>query len=104
MTFEMIQYASDDVRFFDAGDDLHGATADLAGLDVDVEHVLEALRPGHGGALRAVRSEDPVVADEVDARFGDKGSEAGHKIQWLEEHVGGAIAIGGFERKSHEAF
>ena len=30
-------------------DDLDGAAAALAGLDVDVEHTLQALRPGHGG-------------------------------------------------------
>ena len=43
----MGEYLPDDVRIFDAGDDLHGSAAGLASLDIDVEHALEALRPGH---------------------------------------------------------
>ncbi len=38
----------DRCRFFDVGDDLCGTTAVLAGLDVDVEQLLQALCPGHG--------------------------------------------------------
>ena len=43
----MGEYLSDDVRIFDAGDDLHGSAAGLASLDIDIENTLEALGPGH---------------------------------------------------------
>ena len=43
----MGEYLPDDVRIFDAGDNLHGSAAGLASPDIDVEHALEALRPGH---------------------------------------------------------
>ena len=43
----MGEYLPDDLRIFDAGDDLHGSAAGLASPDIDVEHALEALRPGH---------------------------------------------------------
>jgi hypothetical protein len=45
----VIENLADDDGVFDAGDDLHGAAAGLAGRDVDVEYPLEALRPVHGG-------------------------------------------------------
>jgi len=34
---------------FDAANDPHGAAAAGAGVDIDAEHALQALRPGHGG-------------------------------------------------------
>ena len=34
-------------RVLDAGDDAHRPAAHRAGLDVDAEHALEALRPSH---------------------------------------------------------
>lgn len=40
----------DDHQVFNAGNDFHGAAARRAGLNVDVEHPLESLRPGHGRA------------------------------------------------------
>ncbi len=55
------------------------------------------------GAQRAIRRKDAVVADEVDAGFGNECREAGHQIERLEEHLGGAIAVRGFERVSHQA-
>ena len=36
----MVQDLADDCRVFDASDNLHGATAAVAGLDIDVEHPL----------------------------------------------------------------
>ena len=39
----------DDVGIFDAGDDLHGIAAGLAGFDIDAEYALEPLGPCHGG-------------------------------------------------------
>ena len=43
----MVEYLPDHLGIFDAGDDLHGSAAGLASLDIDVEHALETLRPGH---------------------------------------------------------
>ena len=42
----------DDVGIFDTGNDTHCSGTDRAGLDVDPEDSLEALRPGHRGAAR----------------------------------------------------
>ena len=39
----MGQYLRDDHRIFNAGNHLGGATAFTAGLDVDIEHPLEAV-------------------------------------------------------------
>ena len=46
----MVEDLADDVGTLDPGDDIDGAAAGLTGLDVDVEHALEALRSDHGGA------------------------------------------------------
>jgi hypothetical protein len=43
----MGQYLLDHHRVLNAGNHLHRATAFTAGLDVDVENPLEALRPVH---------------------------------------------------------
>ena len=43
----MGQYHLDDHRVFDAGDHFDGTTADSAGLNVNIEHPLESLCPGH---------------------------------------------------------
>ncbi len=96
----MVEDALDDSGIFDAGDDLHRTATYLAGFNVDVEHALEALRPAHGGAaldgcfgtlgtwrfaaatgggvrcaVWTVRGEHAVVADEVDAEFGNECRE-----------------------------
>ena len=73
-----------------------------------------------GGAMRAIRGKDtvtnlsginldnrrlpegwgtgmfPIKSDQIDARFGDECGEAGHEVQGLEEHVGGAVQVKGF--------
>jgi len=41
----VVEDFADNQRIFDAGDDLHGALADLAGLDVGIEYTLEPLCP-----------------------------------------------------------
>ena len=55
----------DDVGILDAGDDPHRPAAGRAGLDVDPEHPLEALRPGHRGTAfgrrRLLRIRGPGV-------------------------------------------
>lgn len=53
----MVENLADDDGVFDAGDDLHGATAGLAGFDVDVEHALHVLCPRHHGTALHV---DPL--------------------------------------------
>ena len=44
----MGEYLADDVGIFDAGDDLHGIAAGLAGFDIDAEYALKPLGPCHG--------------------------------------------------------
>jgi hypothetical protein len=99
-------------RIFDAGDDFHRATAFLAGLDVDIENALEALRPGHRGppsggcwrffgfpglvapappgrgdhgAMPAVRGEHAMEAGEVDLGSGHQGRQPCHEIQRIKD-------------------
>jgi hypothetical protein len=43
--------ATDDLRLFDAGDDLHRAAAVFAGLELDAEDAFEPLRSSHREAL-----------------------------------------------------
>ena len=45
-----------DRRILYVGNDLHCATAVLTGLDVDLEHAIEAFRPCHGRVLFGVGS------------------------------------------------
>jgi len=45
----MSQDPVDDVLILNASDDFDGPTAATANLDVDIEHSLKALSPGHGG-------------------------------------------------------
>ncbi len=53
----MLEDELDDGGVFDVGDDLEVAAAGVAGLDVDIEHALEAPGPGHGNtALSGVLS------------------------------------------------
>jgi len=57
---QVIAYLPDHHRVFDVSDHLDGAAAFAADLDVDSEHALETLRPGHrrpmfGGCWRFTR-------------------------------------------------
>ncbi len=47
----MVEDLADNMGILDARDDLDGAAAFTARLDVDVEDALESLCLGHGGAL-----------------------------------------------------
>ena len=98
----MIEDLADDQRVFNAGNDLHWAAANMAGFDIDAEHALEPLCPGHGGMalggcsvlcfigglaalaapgrcdqrpVLAVGCEHAMETGEVDAGFGDQGGE-----------------------------
>jgi hypothetical protein len=45
----------------------------------------------------------PVKAGQIDARFGDERSEPCDEVEGLEEHMGDAVAIRGFEFVPDEA-
>ena len=119
----MIEYLPDHYRIFNASDDLDGAAALLADRDIDVEHPLEALGPGHGrvpfggrsrfvrylglitlaplrggdqGAVSAVGGEHPVEAREVHPRPRHQGHQPGDEVEWFEDDVGGAVPVGCF--------
>ncbi len=145
----MDEYLLDDHRIFDAGDDVHGCTnaagarmrksghfdgtaAGLARLNVDIEHPLESLGPGHGcatlgrrsvlrfiwrlrlaafappcvrhlHAMFAVGSEYTVKAGEIDPGLGHQGGQPDDEIQGLKDHMGGAVAPGRFQLIVHLA-
>jgi hypothetical protein len=50
LLFEVVQDPFHPGGVIDAGDHLDGTAAVLAGFDIDPEHTLETLGPGHGGA------------------------------------------------------
>ena len=102
----MLEDAADDLRVFDAGDDLHRAATVLAGLDLDAEDAFEELRPTHRGVrwhrtalpracrttaaalgghdLRTqavIRCKHPVVARQVHSGAGHQSGQPGQKIQ-----------------------
>ena len=56
---QVLKDAADDLRLFDAGNDLQRAAAMLAGLDLDAEDAFEALR-FPGGSLTLDRAERRV--------------------------------------------
>lgn len=113
----MLEDTVDDGRVFDAGDDPERPATVAAGLDVDAEHALEALRPRHGRtalgrcfagvvagapattpgrdlrAQGAVRSKHPVEAGEVHTRFRHQRNQAGDEIQRFEDDVRGAVTV-----------
>ena len=128
----MGEYLADDVGIFDAGDDLHGIAAGLAGFDIDAEYALKPLYPCHGGMVLGrglvlcrmgscgfaslaassrsdqcpvltVGCEDAVEAGEVDPGFWHEGGEACDKVQGLEYHMGSAITPAVLEGVAHLA-
>ena len=118
---EMGQDALDHGRVFDAGNDLHLPATGFAGLNIDLEHTLETLRPGHcrvaygRGRVCArgltpsaprrghwlaqgrVGREHAVVTDQVDAWIGYERRPPGKEIEWLEDDLSGAIPIRGLQ-------
>ena len=121
---QMIQNPFPDHRVLDAGDDLHGATAMVAGLDVDSEYPFKALGPGHGGAAlggglgfgrdsvtapgrrdllsqMTVGREEPMEAGQIHAWFGHQSGQPGNEVERLENDVGGAVAVRGFQGVSN---
>jgi hypothetical protein len=111
---------------------LHGTTADTAEFHINIEHLLQSLSPGHRymvlrwrfliltschflaalAPLRwhhphpmfAVRSKYTVKPCQVDSGLGDQGSQFGDEIHRLEDHVGRAITIWGFQLISDRRF
>jgi hypothetical protein len=45
--FQVLKNSADDLRVFDAGDDLHRSAAVLATLNLDAEDAFESLCPAH---------------------------------------------------------
>jgi len=65
---QMLDDSADDLRVFDAGDDLHRPAALLAGFDLDAEDAFEPLRPAHRYVLRRL---GPAISNEtIPALFG----------------------------------
>ncbi len=54
----MIQDLLDHRRVFNSGDDLHRATTEIAGLDVDLEHAFQALIQRAGQYTGTARGKD----------------------------------------------
>ena len=109
---------------FYAGDNPESATAGLTGRDVNVEHPLEPLRPGHRGAtfggrwrfipslglvalaslgrgdqgtVFAVRGKYTMKSCQIHPWFWHQGRQPGDEVQWLENDMGGAIPVGRLE-------
>jgi hypothetical protein len=120
--FQVRQDLLDDHRVFDAGNDPGCSSTDPARLNVNIEHPLQPLRPGHGRmtlnwrllllAIRcfglvafspfcrchnrpvfAVRGEYTVKARQVDSGPGHKSCQFGDEIHRLKDDVGGPIPI-----------
>ena len=111
---ERRQEALDHCRVFDGSDDLH---LPVTGLDVDLEHALQTLRPCRCGAAlcpRLIRAhrvtlpasgrghlltqmmvgrEDAVRTGEIDARAGHECRRPGDEIQGVEDDMRGAIPV-----------
>ncbi len=102
------------------------AVALSARLNVNVEHPLESLRPGHGRvtisrrfvlrlisrlklvafaslcgryqrAMLAIGCEYTVISGEVDSWLGHQGRQPGNEIQRLEDYVSSAVPIRSFD-------
>ena len=56
-----------------------------------------ALCRRHLHAMLAVGGEYPVKAGKVNSWLGHQGGQSGDEVQRLEDDVGGAVAIGGFD-------
>ena len=108
-------------RIFDAGDDLHGAAADTADFDVDIEHTLQALRPAHRcpalnrhgcfwpgccglmtsatpsrrhqRSVLTVEREHAVISRQIHPRFWHQDCQPGDEVQGLKNEMGCAISI-----------
>ena len=115
-----------------AGDDPDGTAARPTGLDIDVEHALQALRPRHGGVtlgwrlvlcvirraavvastpfrrrherpVPAVRCEHAVEARQVDPGLWDQGGQSSNEVQRLEDDMCSAIVVRRLELITHVA-
>ena len=127
----MVENRADDAGIFNAGDDLHGTAAGLAGFDIDAEYPLEALCPGHGhmaldwSSIRrllgsaglaplitpgrsnqrpvlTVGSEHAVEAGEVDSGFGHQGSIPGNDVQGCTNAAGAGMRKSGKVQRLEE--
>jgi transposase-like protein len=81
----VIEDLLDHYRIFNTGNHLHGAAADTAGLDVDVEYTFEALCPGHRGAAEA----------NLQTLVAHYEKQHSHLANWLAEAVPEGLTVFG---------
>ena len=109
----MLEDGGDDVRVFDAGDNMQLGAALGASLYVNGEDPFQPLHPGHGCpwlvvclglasrhdvfTLFAVWGEHTVEAGEVQTRTRHQRGQAGNKVERVEHDMGGAVAKRPFE-------
>ena len=118
----MNQDPLDHGRVFDARDDLDTAAAVRAGLDVDLKHSLEPLRPAHcctllgrcaifqgfrllrlvgsppagqgdPSTMGAIGCKHPMEASEIQARRWNERCQSSDEIQRLEDHMGCSVPV-----------
>ncbi len=121
----MGQYRLDDHRVFDTSNHPDSTAADAAGFHIYTEYPFESLCPrhcyvalrgrflilirchflaalaplgrGYPCSMFAVRGEYTVKPRQVDSGFGYQGRQSGNEIHRLEDDVGRAIPIRGFQ-------
>jgi len=119
------QYLLNDDGILNAGNYLSRTTAGSAGLNVNIEHPLQPLRPGHShmaldgrflvlilcdflttlAPLRwghqrsvfAIRGEYTMKTCQVDSGFGHQGRQFRDEVDRLGDDVSGAIPVGRFQ-------
>ena len=105
---------------FDARNHLDRTAAVVTGLNIDLEHALQALRPRHcdvaGGRWLVgrrgmpaalgrrhlftqpmIRRKDAVIARQVDTWRRHERGQPGDKVERLKHHLRGTVAVGCFE-------
>jgi len=118
----------DDRGIIYAGDHSDRSGTAFANFNIKVEYPFEPPGPGHfltllfggcflivmvdgfalappgrgdGHPVMAVGGEDAVETGEIDAGFGDEGSQSCHEIQWLEDHMRRSILVRCFQPVAH---
>ena len=120
LALKMSQDPVDDVLLLDASDDFDRPTAATANLDVDFEHALESLGPGHSSmalgrcpyfricarlkclatsgrsdfpAPAMVRSKDAMESREIDPRFWHEGRQSRNEVHGFECYLGRSVPV-----------
>ena len=120
LALKMSQDPVDGVLLLDASDDFDRPTAATANLNVDIEHALESLGPGHSSmalgrcpyfricarlkclatsgrsdfpAPAVIRRQDAVVAGEIDSRFRHQCCQPCDEIHGVKCHLRRPIPV-----------